>query len=159
MIELLASHGAARSMELLAYYGDTMTAAAMLQANPKLANDPEALRNAAEEGHEPFVRLLLRYRPALAKQVGVGGKTRAITELLFAHGMNPNHRDWLEATPLHHFARRRDVANAGMFLERGAKRNAVDDDLRKTPLEWAVKFKQQAMVDLLQPLKGFDGDQ
>ena len=159
MVDLLASHGAARSLELLAYYGDTMTASAMLQANPKLANDPQALCYAAEEGHEPFVRLLLRYRPALAKQVGVGGKTRAITDLLFAHGMNPNHRDWLEATPLHHFARRGDVANAALFLERGAKRNAVDDDQRKTPLEWAVKFKQQAIVDLLQPVKSGDGDQ
>ena len=50
MVELLASHGAARSLELLAYYGDVVTAAAMLSANPKLANDPQALAYAAEEG-------------------------------------------------------------------------------------------------------------
>ncbi|MFN0104425.1 MAG: ankyrin repeat domain-containing protein [Bryobacteraceae bacterium] len=66
MVELLASHGAARSMELLAYYGDVITAAAMLAANPKLAKDTEALSNAAGEGQEAFVRLLLRYRPTLA---------------------------------------------------------------------------------------------
>lgn len=149
MITLLTSHEAARSMELLAYYGDTVTAAAMLHANPKLAEDTEALCNAAREGNEPFVRLMLRYRPKLAKKVGVGGKTAAITELLFTHGMKANHRDWLEATPLHHFARRGDVMNASLFLAHGARVDVVDEDLRMTPLEVAVKFKRQEMVDLL----------
>jgi ankyrin repeat protein len=159
MVELLASHGAYRALHLLAYYGDVMTAAAMLGANPKLADDPEALCNAAEEGQEAMVRLLLRTRPGLAKKVGVGGKTRAITELLFADGMDPNHRDWLEATPLHHFARRGDVDNARLFLDRGARVDVVDDDLRMTPLGWAIKFNQQAMIDLLQPLEGLHGNE
>lgn len=154
MITLLTSHGAARSMELLAYYGDTMTAAAMLHANPKLADDPQALCCAAEEGHEGFVRLLLRYRPKLAKQVGVGGKTAAITELLFAYGMKANHRDWLEATPLHHFARRGDVMNASIFLAHGARLDVLDEDWGMTPLEMAVKFKRQEMVDLLGAVAG-----
>jgi ankyrin repeat protein len=149
MVDLLASHGAARSMELLAYYGDVMTAAAMLAANPELAKDTEALSNAAGEGQEAFVRLLLRYRPTLAKKVGIGGKTRTITELLFAHGMDPNHRDWLDATPLHHFARKGDVDNAELFLDRGADINAMEEDQRSTPLGWAVKHGQVAMVELL----------
>jgi ankyrin repeat protein len=121
----------------------------MLHANPKLADDMEALCNAAREGNEPFVRLMLRYRPKLAKKVGVGGKTAAITELLFAHGMNANHRDWLEATPLHEFARRGDVMNASLFLAHGARVDVVDEDLGMTPLEVAVKFKRQEIVDLL----------
>ena len=149
MVELLTSHGAARSMELLAYYGDTATAAAVLDANPRRAGDPQALCYAAEEGHEAFVRLLLRYRPALAKKVGIAGKTRAITELLFAHGMNPNHRDWLGATPLHHFARRGDIENAALFLDRGAALNPVDDDLRRTPLGWAEHYGQTAFAAFL----------
>jgi ankyrin repeat protein len=149
MVALLASHGAARSLEILAYYGDIVPAAAMLAANPKLANDPGALVCAAEEGHEPFVRLLLHHRPQLAKQVGVGGKTPAITELLFAHGMDPNHRDWLAVTPLHRFARGGDVANAELFLARGARRYAIDDDLRLTPLGWAERYRQPAMAALL----------
>lgn len=149
MITLLASHGAARSLEILAYYGDIVPAAAMLAANPKLANDPAALGYAAEEGHEPFVRLLLRHRPQLAKQVGIGGRTAAITELLFAHGMNPNHRDWLSVTPLHRFARRGDVANAELFLAHGARRDLIDDDLRLTPLGWAERYQQPAMAALL----------
>lgn len=121
----------------------------MLAANPKLANDPNALRCAAEEGHEPFVRLLLLHRPQLAKRIAVGGKTPAITELLFAHGMNPNHRDWLDVTPLHRLARRDDVANTELFLARGARRNAVDDDLRLTPLGWAERYNQPAVAALL----------
>jgi ankyrin repeat protein len=149
MVALLASRGAARSLEILAYYGDLIPAAAMLAANPRLANDPGALQCAAEEGHEAFVRLLLHHRPRLARQVGVGGKTPAITELLFAHGMNPNHRDWLDVTPLHRFARHGAVANAQLFLARGARRDSMDDDLRLTPLGWAERYRQPAMVELL----------
>lgn len=150
MVKLLASRGAARSMELLGYYGDVVTAAAMLAANPKLADDPQALAYAAEEGHEPFVRLLLKYKPRLAARIAVGGKTRAITELLFAHGMNPNHRDWLGSTPLHELARRGDIANAELFLEKGAKINAIDEDQRTTPLGWARKARQEAMAAFLE---------
>ena len=46
--------------ELLAHYGDIKTAAAIFAANPALADDPEALANAAGNGHESFVRLMLR---------------------------------------------------------------------------------------------------
>ena len=63
MIELLASYGAARSVALLAYYGDVLTAAAVFAANPALADEPGALASAAGNGHEGFVRLMLRYQP------------------------------------------------------------------------------------------------
>ncbi len=100
MIDLLCSHGAARALHLLAYSGDVQTAAAVLAANPALADDPDALVNAAGEGHEAFVRLLLRYQPDLPKRVAfpgwsVGAKTRELNELLFEHGMNPSQPDWL----------------------------------------------------------------
>ena len=52
MIDLLCSYGAARALHLLAYSGDVQTAAAVLAANPALADDPDALVNAAGEGHE-----------------------------------------------------------------------------------------------------------
>lgn len=149
MVELLASYGAAREMHLLAYSGDVATGAAMLKANAKLADDPEALSNAAREGNDAFVRLLLHHRPSLAKKVGLGGKTHAITELLFAHGMNPNHRDWLEATPLHELARRGDLGNAELFLDHGANVNAVEEDQRSTPLGWAAKSGQLDMAKFL----------
>src|SRR5262249_52709342 len=92
MIELLCSYGAARAMELLAYDGDVQTAAAMLSANPALADDLVAFANAAGQGKEAFVRLMLQYRPDLARRVVFpswlrAAATRELNELLFAHGM------------------------------------------------------------------------
>jgi ankyrin repeat protein len=154
MIDLLCSYGAARAVHLLAYHGDVQTAAAVFAANPTLADDPEALANAAGEGQEAFVRLMLRYQPDLPKRVvfpgwSVGAKTRELNELLFQHGMNPSQPDWLRITPLHHFARKGDVEKAELFIERGADLHARDEDLCSTPLGWAAKFGQPAMVELL----------
>lgn len=158
MVELLAAHGAWRPVHMLAYYGDVVTAAAMFAVDPDRADDPEALANAASEGHESFVRLMLRHRPDVARRVAVGVAargpdgaigSRAIADLLFAHGMDPSLRDWLGITPLHTFARRGDVESAALFLDHGADLHARDDDIRSTPLGWAAKFGQRAMVELL----------
>ncbi|WP_353721285.1 ankyrin repeat domain-containing protein [Dyadobacter sp. 676] len=92
MINMLCSYGAARSMDLLAYYGDIQTAAAVLKANPALADDASALESAAGQGHEDFVRLMLRYQPDLAQRIAVGVqgrgpqdavKSRQLTQFLF----------------------------------------------------------------------------
>jgi ankyrin repeat protein len=154
MIELLSSYGAARAVHLLAYDGDIQTAAAVFAANPKLADDPEALANAAGEGQDAFVRLMLRYQPDLPKRIAfpfwsVGAKSRELNELLFAHGMNPSQPDWLLMTPLHQFARKGDLENAQLFLDHGADLDARDEDICSTPLGWAAKFGNAAMVELL----------
>ncbi len=154
MIDLLCSYGASRPVHLLAYDGDVRTAAAVFAANPKLADDPEALANAAGEEQEGFVRLMLRYQPDLPKRLmffpwSVGAKTRALNELLFEHGMNPSQPDWLGITPLHQFARTGDVEKATLFIEHGADLHARDEDLCSTPLGWAAKFGQAGMVELL----------
>jgi ankyrin repeat protein len=154
MVELLCSYGAARAVHIMAYHGDVQTAAAVFAANPALADDPEALTNAAGEGREAFVRLLLRYRPELPKCINfpywsVGAKTRELNELLFKHGMNPSQPDWLRVTPLHHFARKGDVENAALFLNHGADLHARDEDICSTPLGWAAKFGQIRMVEFL----------
>jgi ankyrin repeat protein len=122
--------------------------------NPKLADDPIALVNAAGEGHEPFVRLMLRYQPDLPKRISfpgwsVGAKTRELNEVLFAHGMDASQPDWLGITPLHQFARKGDLEQAKQFLDHGADMNARDDDICSTPLGWAAKFGQTEMVELL----------
>jgi len=158
MIELLCSNGAAREVHLLAYHGDVQTAAAVFAANPALADDPEALENAAGEGQESFVRLMLRYQPDLPRRVAVGVrsqgpdasiKTRELAELLFQHGMDPSHPDWLHVTSLHRFAQRGDLENAMIFLDHGADIHARDEDICSTPLGWAAKFGRIAMVELL----------
>jgi ankyrin repeat protein len=154
MIELLCSYGAARALHLVAYHGDVQTAAAVLAANPALADDPDALVNAAGEGHEVLVRLLLRYQPDLPKRIefpawSVGARTRELNELLFAHGMNPSQPDWLLVTPLHHFARSGNLDAAAQFVDHGADLDARDEDLSSTPLGWAARHGQLPMVQLL----------
>lgn len=154
MVELLCSHGASRAVHLLAYSGDILTAAAVFAANPALANNPDALANAASEGKEAFVRLMLRYQPDLPRRVAfpgwaVGAKTRKLNELLFQHGMNPSAPDWIGITPLHHFARGGNVEKATLFLDHGADLDARDEDICSTPLGWAAKYGQKAMVELL----------
>jgi ankyrin repeat protein len=141
-------------VHLLAYHGDVQTAAAVFAANPSLADDPDALANAAGEGNEAFVRLLLRYQPELPRRVrfpgwSVGAKTRELNELLFQHGLNPSQPDWLGVTPLHQFARKGDVEKAALFIKHGADLHARDEDICSTPLGWAAKFGQLAMVKLL----------
>lgn len=158
MIALLCSYGAARAVHMLAYYGDIQTAAAVFAANPALANDPNALENAATEGHEAFMRLMLRYQPGLAKRIGVGVKSqgpdapvksRELTEFLFQQGMDANYRNWLGITPLHRFAQRGDVENAAIFIDHGADVHARDEEINSTPLGWAAKYGKIEMVKLL----------
>jgi ankyrin repeat protein len=154
MIDLLCSYGASRAVHLLAYSGDVRTAAAVFAANPALADDPEALADAAGEGQEAFVRLMLRSQPNLPKRMtfpawSVGAKTRKLNELLFEHGMDPSQPDWLLITPLHQFARKGDVDKAALFIDHGADLHARDEDICSTPLGWAAKFGQLSMVELL----------
>jgi ankyrin repeat protein len=154
MIDLLCSYGAACAVDLLAYSGDVKTAAAVFAANPALAGDPSALTNAAWQGQEAFVRLLLRYQPDLPRRMAflpwaAGAKTRELNELLFAHGMNSSQPDWLRITPLHQFARKGDLENAALFIDHGADLHARDEDICSTPLGWAAKFGNMPMVQLL----------
>jgi ankyrin repeat protein len=154
MIELLCSYGAARSAELLGYDGDLQVAAAMFAANPALADDSDALCNAAWEGNEAFVRLLLRYQPDLPKRAFwpswiACASTKEINELLFEHGMSPSHPDWMMVTPLHRFAAKGDVETAAYFIDRGANLHARDEEICSTPLGWAAKHGQLGMVNLL----------
>ena len=123
-------------------------------ANPAFADDPEALANAACEGHESFVRLILRYQPDLPKRINfpawsVGAKTRALNDLLFQHGMKANSADWLGATALHHLAGQGNVEKTGWFLDQGADLHARDEDIRSAPLGWAAKFGQIQMARFL----------
>lgn len=155
MIELLCSYGAARSLNLLAHSGDIQTAAAVFDANPALANDPQALSTAASNGHEAFIKLMLRFQPDLATRIApdhywmVGAKTREVQELLFARGMNPHQPDWLGITPLHHFAKNGDIERASLFIDHGANIHARDEDICSTPLAWAAKFGKADMVKFL----------
>ncbi|HXI29931.1 MAG TPA: ankyrin repeat domain-containing protein, partial [Vicinamibacterales bacterium] len=124
-------------------------AAAIFAANPALADDTGAFGNAAGNGHEGFVRLMLRYTPDLARRVTRGSPRREVTQLLFAHGMDPNRPDWMRITQLHRFAEAGDLENAAMFIDHGADLHARDEEVRSTPLAWAAKHGKRLMVEFL----------
>jgi ankyrin repeat protein len=144
--EQIVATGIQRTLPVLAYYGDTASAEPMLAANPSLADDPDAMSQAA--AHEPFVRLLLRHHPDLAKRVTIA-RPRQTAELLFQHGMDPNGPNWLRITPLHQFAGNGQLEAAALFLDHGADLHARDEEYRSTPLAWAARQGQTRMVEFL----------
>lgn len=148
MVELLASYGGAQSIDLVCHDDNLRLAAALFAANPELVNNADLFHGVAG-GDGRLMRLMLRLRPDLATRIGRAGKTRELTEFLFAKGMDPNHRNWLEAAPLHELASKGDVENAALFLDHGADIHARDEDIGSTPLGWAAKFGRQQMVEFL----------
>ena len=145
----IAARNVARSVGILACYGDVETAAAMFAKNPALAADPDALTQAAGNGDEAFVRLMLRYQPGLARRIAVVAKTRELTEFLFRTGMDPNRPNWLRITPLHEFAEQGAIESAAIFIDHGADLHARDEELRSTPLGYAAKYGKTLMVEFL----------
>jgi ankyrin repeat protein len=146
--EQIAATGIRRAVSVLGYFGDTATAEALFAADAALTDDPDALTQAAEQGRDAFVRLLLRYQPDLAKQVTVV-RPREMATLLFTHGMNPSRPNWLRITPLHHFAGEGNVESAVLFLNHGADLHAREEESKSTPLAWAARAGQTRMVEVL----------
>jgi ankyrin repeat protein len=145
----IAARNVPRSVGILACYGDVEAAEAVFAASPALADDAEVLAQAAGNGHEAFVRLMLRYQPDLARRIAVVAKTRALTELLFRHGMDPNRPNWLGITRLHEFAEQGAIESAAIFIDHGANLHARDEELRSTPLAYAAKAGMIRMVEFL----------
>jgi ankyrin repeat protein len=146
--ERIVATGVGRAMNVLASYGDIAAAESLLSGNPALANDPDALAAAAGNGQEPFVQLLLRYQPDLARRVTVA-RPRATAVRLFQQGMDPNRRNWLGATPLHQFAANGRLEEAALFLDHGADLHARDEEWQSTPLAWAAREGQKRTVEFL----------
>jgi ankyrin repeat protein len=92
---------------------------------------------------------MLRYRPDLPTQISTGTPQRELTELLLAHGMDPNRREWPNVTPLHRFAEDADVENAAIFIAHGANIDAVDEEFETTPLGYAARFGRALMAAFL----------
>jgi ankyrin repeat protein len=76
-------------------------------------------------------------------------RPREMATLLFEHGMNPNHPNWLRITPLHYFAETGDVESAALFIDHGADLDARDEESCATPLAWAANFGHTRFVEYL----------
>ncbi len=126
----------------------------MFAANPRLADDPVALANAAGEGQDAFVHLMLRYSPTLPRKLEfpswlVAAKNPEINRLLFRQGMDPNRKDWLGVTPMHTIASKGRLDLAELFIEHGGRLDLCDESICSTPLGWAAKHGQEEMVKYL----------
>jgi ankyrin repeat protein len=144
----LVRSGVGLQLVVRAYYGDVDGLRALVEAEPALADDPEALEAAAGKGHERIVKLLLAHAPDLAKRVRVT-RPRKMVELLFKHGMDPNRPDWMRITQLHQMAREGDIERAALFLDHGADIHARDEEHSSTPLAWAAREGRTQMVEYL----------
>jgi ankyrin repeat protein len=144
--EQIVSTGLKRDLVVLAHFGDTRAAEALIAADPAAADNPEALKEAAR--YPEFVDLLLRHRPDLASRVTVSRPLDMVVSL-FERGMDPNRRNWLGRTPLHDFAEQGRLKETGLFLDRGADIHARDDVWRSTPLAYAARSGKVKMVEFL----------
>ncbi len=68
---------------------------------------------------------------------------------LFEKGLNPQRRNWLGITLLHRCAAKGDIDIARVCVEFGCNINALETEWSSTPLGWAVRAGQQAMVQWL----------
>jgi ankyrin repeat protein len=142
--DLIASYGGAFNANL----ADLPTLAAMLRANPDLQVN-ESL------GDPDRMRLILRYQPDILKSLpdptpwwsNATPKSTDFARWLFAHGLDPNRRNWLGITMLHRCAAKGDAEIATVYLEAGAAIDAIETEWCSTPLGWAAREGRKDMVE------------
>jgi ankyrin repeat protein len=150
IIELIASYGGVRSVELVCHDGDVETLAQMLHANPNLSID-ERLDN------PQIMRVILRYQPDILKRTPdptpwwslATPKTPDFARWLMERGLDPNRPNWLGITLLHRCAAKGDIEIAQVCLEFGADINALETDSSSTPLACAARLGKKEMVEWL----------
>jgi ankyrin repeat protein len=149
LVDLIASHGGALSVELVCYNDDVETLAAMLQANPQLHFDDDALGNAFGGKPKRIMDLILRYRPDALQHVVLQAKTPEFARWLIERGADPKRGNWLGITPLHRYAGEGNIELAAVCFEFGADINAIDTEYSSTPLGWAARHGRKEMVEWL----------
>ena len=150
MSKLVASYGGAITLELACYDGNVPLVAEMLHVNPALDISEGPLLYAMENGYQDLMALILRNRPDILKHTRLGdAKTPEFARWLMERGVDPNRTNWLGIAPLHRFAGKGNRELAAVCLDFGADINPVDDEYCATPLGWAARTGQKAMVEWL----------
>jgi ankyrin repeat protein len=157
IIDLLVSHGAKESDEMIGYNGDVQAAASALAANPQ-KNMDWILDHAIAKEYQPVIDLVLQYQPDALKQRKTDTRAwwdnhiptnPAFLRTLLQYGLDPNRRNWLGITLLHRCANQGSQEIAAVLLEFGADINAVETEWSCTPLGWAVREGKTDMVQWL----------
>jgi ankyrin repeat protein len=147
IVDLIASYGGTRSVELVCHDKDVETLAQMLQANPNLA--------VGEQLDNPqIMELILRYQPDILRRTpdptawwSLGTpKDPEFARWLMQRGLDPNRPNWLGITLLHRCASKSDITMAEVCLDFGADINATDTDSSSTPLACAARLGKKEMV-------------
>jgi ankyrin repeat protein len=150
IINLIASYGGARTVELVCHDDDIETLAQMLHANPNLPLE--------ERLDKPeLMELIFRYQPDILARTpdpqawwsNATPKNPEYARALFKRGLDPNRRNWLGITMLHRCAAKGDIEMAQACLDFGADINATETEWSSTPLGWAVRQRQKPMVEWL----------
>jgi ankyrin repeat protein len=150
IVDLIASYGGVRTIELVCHDGDVETLAQMLNANPNLPVE-ERLDN------PQIMKLILQYQPDILKRIpdptpwwSLGTpKTPEFARWLMEHGLDPNRPNWLGITLLHRCAAKGDIEMARVCLDFGADIDATDTDSSSTPLACAVRAGKKEVVEWL----------
>jgi len=151
-LDVLASYGAALTVELVCHDGDVQTLAQMLHANPRLSLEGAL---GAALGHPQCMELILRYQRELLRSPipyetawwDLGSPKGAdFARWLMESGLDPNRGNWLGVTLLHRCAAKGSIEVAAVCLEFGADINTMDTDASSTPLGWAAREGKTEMV-------------
>ncbi len=150
VIDLLASYGGSKTVELVCYDGDIEMLSTMFRANPNLYVDQYAVDGAIQEGQQQLLELILRFQP---NRLRTHALQRAVApefaRWLMEHGLDPNRGNWLGMTPLHQAASNGNIEHAAACLEFGADIDQIDGDSFSTALGWAAREGQKEMVEWL----------
>jgi hypothetical protein len=150
IIDLIASYGGVRTLELVCHDNDLETLAQMLSAKPDLPL-PEQL------GNPEIMKLFLRYQPDILRRTPdptpwwslATPKNPEFARWLMERGLDPNRRNWLGITLLHRCAAKGEIETAQVCLDFGGDINIVETDSSSTPLACAARAGKKEMVEWL----------
>lgn len=141
--KLIAGHGGAKTLDMIFYDDDVETFAAILRAHPQLdlKDDMPYYRGCME--------LALKYQPDVIKRAVLSTDDAAFARWLVEKGIDVNRGNWVDRKPLHRYAETGNIELAEICLNAGADINAIDTEYSATPLGWAKRKGQTAMVEWL----------
>lgn len=141
--ELIAAHGGSKTLDMIFYDDDVETFAAILRDNPQTDFKDDM------PYHRKCMELALKYQPDVINRAVLTTDDVAFAEWLIEKGIDVNRGNWLDIKPLHRYAEKGNIELAQMCLNAGADINAIDTEYSLTPLGWAARKNQTAMMDWL----------
>jgi uncharacterized protein len=157
MIDLIAAHASKTPTDSDSKLVDPDTLGQMLQVNPKLDAD-KFLGNIINEEKREHLDLILHYQPDILSRKTIDPsawwdsntfKSPEMARWLMEGGLNPNLGNWLGIKKLHRCAAKNEIQIAEVLLDFGADINSIETEWNSTPLGWAARHGQKAMVEWL----------